>query len=97
MDIEFDIQEMLLRTANAIFVLDYRSYGHRPVLRYSLKGKFISKHNSLIEASFVSGVDVSSISRICRKKQNPTKFIFEYEKVDFELPNEPLNNLLDFL
>lgn len=95
MDIEFDLQEMLLRVNEKIKSL-HKLKSKRTILQYTLDGVFICKYDSMSEAQ-ISGIDIACISRICNGKQKPTKFIFKYDTDEEKKIKEPLNDLLDFL
>lgn len=53
---------------------DNNSYGsEKPVLQYTLDGKFVAKYKSLQEASRITGIQESSISCVCNKKTRKDK------------------------
>ena len=95
MDIEFDLQKMLLRTNQVIQLMD-SNRKCKPVLQYTLDGVFICKYDSMSEAE-ISGVEISVISRICNGIYKPKKYIFKYDTESLNMPEEPLDKLLDFL
>jgi hypothetical protein len=96
MDIDFDLQEMLLRTYQAIQIIDSNGKHKKPVLQYTLNGVFLCKYDSMSEAQ-ISGIEISSISRICKGEIKPKKYIFKYDPESIKMPKEPLDGLLDFL
>jgi group I intron endonuclease len=51
----------------------------KPVIQYSLDGKFINKYNSIRDASRITTIDRTTISGICTNKiKKPKQYIFKF-------------------
>lgn len=54
--------------------------GAKPIIQKSIDGDFITEHNSIMEASRVTGIDRSAIQRVLYGKYKQMKgFIFHYK------------------
>lgn len=58
----------------------------KPVLQYSIDGKFISEYKSLSEASINTGIDISGISSCCRGESlTAGKYIWKFKSEENNL------------
>lgn len=47
-------------------------YGRKPVLQYSLEGKFIKRHETLMRAAKETSINISLISNVAHGRKNKT-------------------------
>lgn len=53
----------------------------KPIIQFDLKGNIISKYESTKQASKITGIDSSSITKVCRKKMKTAgNYIWSYIK-----------------